>query len=293
MTLMSCANNQTVAEPSVLLTEQHLAWGVDRSGWMMLDVQETRKSSHSAHTEVWEHITVSMVKMLVLYVQDQYSCDYSYRNNTIRSPRSNVIEIIVVNLLQPNISLQDPDGGFVLGPLGSMVTSRHSFTITCSSEPQYPGGFFYLFNGPNITRSQSAINNTAFFILPDADYSHQGNYGCVYEVNVSSRSFHSAPSDQLLIIVRGAGNTYEGETSDTKNEEDDENVQFDDKAECKNVSCDDSEEDYVNVDLDHSEQDYIDVDTDDSQQVYSNVHIIENKTVADSKCDVDLYESFE
>lgn len=86
----------------------------------------------------------------------------------------------------------------------------------------------------------------------------------------------------------GAGNTYEGETCDTKNEEDDENyyenVQFDDKAECRNVSCDDSDD--VNVD-------YIDVDTDDSQQVYSNVQTIENKTVGESKCYVDLYESFE
>ncbi|KAI7803381.1 putative deleted in malignant brain tumors 1 protein-like [Triplophysa rosa] len=133
--------------------------------------------------------------------QDQYSCYYSYSNNTIRSSRSNTIEIVVVNLQQPEISFQDPDGGFVLGPQGSVVTRGHSFTITCFSGSQYPGGFFYLFNGPNISRSQSAINNTAFLIFPEADYSHQGNYSCVYEVNVSSRTFRSAPSDQLLITV--------------------------------------------------------------------------------------------
>ncbi|XP_057182544.1 galectin-3-binding protein A-like, partial [Triplophysa rosa] len=121
--------------------------------------------------------------------QDQYSCYYSYSNNTIRSYRSNTIEIVVVNLQQPEISFQDPDGGFVLGPQGSVVTRGHSFTITCFSGSQYPGGFFYLFNGPNISRSQSAINNTAFLIFPEADYSHQGNYSCVYEVNVSSRTF--------------------------------------------------------------------------------------------------------
>ncbi|XP_057202282.1 uncharacterized protein LOC130561753 [Triplophysa rosa] len=135
--------------------------------------------------------------------QGQYSCGYSYSNNTVRvnSSISKAIEIIVVNLQQPNISLWDPKGGF---DLGSVVTRGHSFTITCFSEPQYPGGFFYLFNGSNIVNQsiiQLDVKYSAHFSVSEADYSHHGNYSCEYEVNVSASTFKSASSDQLLITV--------------------------------------------------------------------------------------------
>ncbi|KAL0148927.1 hypothetical protein M9458_055731, partial [Cirrhinus mrigala] len=132
--------------------------------------------------------------------QGSYSCQYSYQNN-IKSPYSNTVNITVVNLQPPNISHSAPDGQFVVGSQGPVITRGHSFTIICSTESQYPGGSFHLFRGSNITRSESAVNHSASFSFPEADYSHEGNYSCVYEVSVSSRSFRSSASKLLLIII--------------------------------------------------------------------------------------------
>nr|XP_055049766.1 uncharacterized protein LOC129435983 [Misgurnus anguillicaudatus] len=244
----------------------------------------------------------------------------------------------LVNLQKPNISLS---GWFDFGPQGSVITRGHSFTITCSSESQYSGCFFSLFSGSNIISSKPAVHHSAVFIFPEADYSHEGNYSCVYEVNVSSRNFPSDASDLLLITIRasllpvigavvsavllifsalvivfivkrrqkqnnkeirkkcffkkGEGNTYEGASCDTKNEEDDEDVYQNmepDKKHCDNMSSDGSEKDYINVDSDHLKQDCMNADTDDSEEDYVNVDITENRSKVDSKCDDDLYESF-
>ncbi|XP_050975787.1 deleted in malignant brain tumors 1 protein [Labeo rohita] len=132
--------------------------------------------------------------------QGSYSCQYSYQNN-IKSPYSNTVNITVVNLQRPSISHSAPDGQFVVGSQGPVITRGHSFTIICSTESQYPGGSFHLFRGPNITRSESAVNHSSSFSFPEADYSHEGTYSCVYEVSVSSRSFRSSASKLLLITI--------------------------------------------------------------------------------------------
>ncbi|KAL0148939.1 hypothetical protein M9458_055743, partial [Cirrhinus mrigala] len=132
--------------------------------------------------------------------QGSYSCQYSYQNN-IKSPYSNTVNITVVNLQQPNISHSAPDGQFVVGSQGPVITRGHSFTIICSTESQYPGGSFHLFRGSSITRSESAVNHSSSFSFPEADYSHEGTYSCVYEVSVSSRSFRSSASELLLITI--------------------------------------------------------------------------------------------
>ncbi|XP_073712746.1 uncharacterized protein [Misgurnus anguillicaudatus] len=104
-----------------------------------------------------------------------------------------------LNLQKPNISLS---GLFDFGPhQGSLITRGHNFTITCSSESSYSGGFFSLFSGSNIIRNEPAVNHSAVFIFPEADYSHEGNYSCVYELIVSSRNFSSISSDLLLITI--------------------------------------------------------------------------------------------
>ncbi|KAL1278231.1 hypothetical protein QQF64_024904, partial [Cirrhinus molitorella] len=135
--------------------------------------------------------------------QGSYSCHYSYQNN-IKSHLSNTVIITVVDLQQPSISHSAPDGWFVEGPQGPVITRGHSFTIICSTESQFPGGSFHLFRGSNITRSESALNHSASFSFPKADYSHEGNYSCVYEVSVSSRSFRSSASELLLITITGS-----------------------------------------------------------------------------------------
>ncbi|KAI4901972.1 hypothetical protein NFI96_006074 [Prochilodus magdalenae] len=116
--------------------------------------------------------------------------------------------ICSVDLLQPNISFRASEGWFFWGPQGPEVTMGHSFSIICSTQPQYPGGYFHLeFSGSNITRSQSAVNHSATFSFPEADYIHQGNYSCVYEVvayEVSSQTFRSPTTELLEVTVKAS-----------------------------------------------------------------------------------------
>ncbi|XP_062408827.1 immunoglobulin superfamily member 1-like [Sardina pilchardus] len=138
----------------------------------------------------------------------QYQTRVSRRHFT--SPQSDTISLsVIVDLVQPNISLSAPDGGLFWGPQGPEVTRGHSLSLVCSTEPQHQGGSFHLiFDGSNSTRTQLAINHSASFYIPEADYSHQGNYSCVYEVTVSSRTFKSTQTAPLTVIVRGSANRY-------------------------------------------------------------------------------------
>ncbi|KAF5895100.1 deleted in malignant brain tumors 1 protein-like, partial [Clarias magur] len=107
------------------------------------------------------------------------------------------------NLQQPNVSFSGGDGWFFWETDGPEVTRGFSFSIICSTEPQYPGGSFHLeLSGDNVTRTQSAVNHSAVFLFPEADFVHQGNYSCTYEVSVSSRSFTSTASEPLFMTVK-------------------------------------------------------------------------------------------
>ncbi|KAI5097072.1 scavenger receptor cysteine-rich type 1 protein M130-like [Silurus meridionalis] len=133
--------------------------------------------------------------------QGEYTCDYTYRETSSTSSRSSSISITVVNLQKPNISFSDADG--LLQSDSSEVKEGFGFSIICSTEPQYPGGSFTLdFNGSNITKTQSAVNHSANFLFPVADFVHQGNYYCTYEVNMSSRIFTSTTTEPLAITVK-------------------------------------------------------------------------------------------
>ncbi|RXN09395.1 deleted in malignant brain tumors 1 -like protein [Labeo rohita] len=236
--------------------------------------------------------------------QGSYSCQYSYQNN-IKSPSSNTVNFTVVNLQQPSISHSAPDGQFVVGSQGTVITRGHSFTIICSTESQYPGGSFHLLRGSNITR-----------------------------ISVSSRSFRSSASELLLITItasllpvigaavsavllllsvliiilllkrrqkqrnkethskcsftKGAANTYAGASHDNKNKENDE-ADYENVKLRKNMDHDDSEDVYKNMDSNHSKQDYN--NPDDSEEYYVNMNDTENKSVVD-KSDDNIYESY-
>ncbi|KAG5269645.1 hypothetical protein AALO_G00204340 [Alosa alosa] len=56
----------------------------------------------------------------------------------------------------------------------------------------------------SMTRTQLAINHSASFNIPEAHYSDQGNYSCVYEVTVSSHTFKSTQTAPLTVIVRAS-----------------------------------------------------------------------------------------
>lgn len=86
------------------------------------------------------------------------------------------------------------------------IDQGQSFNITCSIHSTYPGGFFYLTKAkvkasePKSTFSRSGLN-VVDFVFTSAETSHQGNYSCVYGVNMSSRSFQSEPSRDLTLNV--------------------------------------------------------------------------------------------
>ncbi|XP_071265026.1 uncharacterized protein [Salvelinus alpinus] len=140
--------------------------------------------------------------------QGRYSCLQQITQNgqkMISSSSSNSMDITIVVLLQPNISLSAPNGGMFWGLQGPEVTRGHSFSITCSIQPQYPGGLFYLdFSGSNRTETKPAVNHSASFHFPVAEYTDQGNYSCVYEVNVSTQSFHSIKTELLTVSIRAS-----------------------------------------------------------------------------------------
>eukprot|EP00063_Salmo_salar_P073217 XP_014048052.1 PREDICTED: uncharacterized protein LOC106600858 [Salmo salar] len=140
--------------------------------------------------------------------QGRYSCRQQITQNgqnIISSSSSNSMDITIVVLLQPNISLSAPNGGMFWGLQGPKVTRGHNFSITCSIQPQYPGGFFYLdFSGSNRTETKPAVNHSASFHFPVAEYTDQGNYSCVYEVKVSNLSFHSIKTELLTVSIRAS-----------------------------------------------------------------------------------------
>ncbi|XP_029602307.1 CD5 antigen-like [Salmo trutta] len=104
-------------------------------------------------------------------------------------------------LVQPDISLTDSMGGVSRGHQGPEVFKGYSFTITCSTQPQYPGGSFLLtFTGSNRTQTQPAVNHSAAFLFPAADDSHQGIYSCVYDNYVFSHNF-SSESELLSLTI--------------------------------------------------------------------------------------------
>ncbi|XP_064872459.1 deleted in malignant brain tumors 1 protein-like [Oncorhynchus nerka] len=104
-------------------------------------------------------------------------------------------------LVQPDIFLTDPMGGVFRGHQGPEMFRGYNFTITCSTQPQYPGGSFLLtFTGSNRTQTQPAVNHSAAFLFPAADDSHQGNYSCVYDNYVFSHNF-SSESELLPLAI--------------------------------------------------------------------------------------------
>uniref|UniRef100_A0A8C7KBU7 SRCR domain-containing protein n=1 Tax=Oncorhynchus kisutch TaxID=8019 RepID=A0A8C7KBU7_ONCKI len=106
-------------------------------------------------------------------------------------------------LVQPDIFLTDSMGGVFRGHQGPEMFRGYNFTITCSTQPQYPGGSFLLtFTGSNRTQTQPAVNHSAAFLFPAADDSHQGNYSCVYDNYVFSHNF-SSESELLPLTITG------------------------------------------------------------------------------------------
>ncbi|XP_055367354.1 scavenger receptor cysteine-rich type 1 protein M130-like isoform X2 [Betta splendens] len=112
-------------------------------------------------------------------------------------------------LLQPIIAVSSVDGVSKAYEQGLLLMGRvlrgFSFTISCSIQPQYPGGSFQLnfissfFNAEH-NYTQPAVNHSAYFLFPVAEPAHQINYTCVYQVYVFSHTF-SSESHPLSVSV--------------------------------------------------------------------------------------------
>ncbi|XP_038587920.1 uncharacterized protein LOC119912702 [Micropterus salmoides] len=110
-------------------------------------------------------------------------------------------------LLQPNISVSSSVNGVSEAQQqGFQVFRGSTFTISCSIQPQYPGGSFQLAFTSSITShnyTQPAVNHSAHFLFPAAEPAHQGNYSCVYHLHVFSHDF-SSESRRLSLTVSDA-----------------------------------------------------------------------------------------
>ncbi|XP_034073824.1 antigen WC1.1-like [Gymnodraco acuticeps] len=110
-------------------------------------------------------------------------------------------------LFQPNITVSSSMYG-VSGAKqqGFQVFRGSSFTISCSIQPQYPGGSFQLnftsINSASNYYSETAVNHSAHFLFPAAEPAHQGSYSCVYHVSAFSQDF-SSESRLLSVTVTG------------------------------------------------------------------------------------------
>ncbi|XP_069014405.1 scavenger receptor cysteine-rich domain-containing protein DMBT1-like [Embiotoca jacksoni] len=138
-----------------------------------------------------------------------YFCEYQKKlsNNIIYYPQGNIAELsVIVKLEKPSISLSSPHAMVIYSPDKVSVTQGNTFSITCSTHSRYPGGFFYLTkSNVSTTEIKSAFGHSifylAFFEFPAIDYGQQGEYSCVYGLNISSMSLYSVPSKTLQVTV--------------------------------------------------------------------------------------------
>ncbi|XP_059188359.1 uncharacterized protein LOC131971077 [Centropristis striata] len=111
-------------------------------------------------------------------------------------------------LLQPNISWSSSMDGVSEAQQQQhqeefQVFRGSTFTMSCSIQPQYPGGSFQLSFTSSISAindTQPAVNHSADFLFPAAEPTHQGSYTCVYHIYVFSHNF-SSESRQLSVSV--------------------------------------------------------------------------------------------
>ncbi|RVE59015.1 hypothetical protein OJAV_G00199980 [Oryzias javanicus] len=138
--------------------------------------------------------------------EGSYQCQYQVKgpHQDFTSPSSNSVTISVnMNSLVPNISLSSRGAELFWGPREVEITRGHGFIVTCSINSKFPlGRFFLKFSGYVMTTNTPAVNNSASFTFPVAEFEHQGNFSCVYEVTLSGRTVTSAESAPITVVVK-------------------------------------------------------------------------------------------
>ncbi|XP_042071722.1 deleted in malignant brain tumors 1 protein-like isoform X2 [Haplochromis burtoni] len=201
--------SDTLPEPTISLYSNEVTWGQDVSitcsvsykfsgGTFIL--QKTSGSFSQSQTSSMSSVTFNLHN--VNFDHDGlYECQYMKTSRRFSS--SPVRLSVTVRLQTPSISLTSPGAGLVWGPEGAEITRGYSFVLTCSINSTFSSGrFFLIFSDSNITDSEPAVNNSASFSFPVAEYEHQGNYSCVYEVTVSTRTFSSTATAPITVIIK-------------------------------------------------------------------------------------------
>ncbi|KAM6966207.1 uncharacterized protein LKV04_018700 isoform 3-T3 [Tautogolabrus adspersus] len=111
--------------------------------------------------------------------------------------------ICSVRLQQPSISLTSPNRGLVWSPEGAEVTRGYSFVFICSINCSYSEGQFFLISSDStIVATKPAVNHSASFDFPIAEYKHQGSYSCVYEVRLPTRRLNSTETGAIRVVIK-------------------------------------------------------------------------------------------
>ncbi|XP_028253060.1 deleted in malignant brain tumors 1 protein-like isoform X2 [Parambassis ranga] len=160
-----------------------------------------RFSEHEAATFIFPAVDFSQ--------KGSYFCEYHKKlpNQVIYYPQGNVVDLsVAVKLEKPSISLTSPYAMVVFSPDKVSVNKGNAFSVTCSTHSRYPGGYFFLMkSNKTATETKQAFGHSIFYLatfeFAEIDYKHQGDYTCIFGVNVSSLSFCSIPSKSLQVTV--------------------------------------------------------------------------------------------
>lgn len=108
----------------------------------------------------------------------------------------------------PRLSLSSPYAMVMYNSDKISVAEGSSFSVTCIIHSKYSGGLFYLKkSNQNIIDVKQAFGYALFYVatfdFSEIRYKDQGDYNCIFTVNISSLSFNSVPSKSLQITVTG------------------------------------------------------------------------------------------
>ncbi|KAL6103612.1 uncharacterized protein ACO6RY_02970 [Pungitius sinensis] len=166
-------------------------------------LQQTSGSSRKTNASSTNSATFN-ISQVNFGNEGSYQCQY-HSNDSGRDFSSNFSDSVrlsvTVPLQQPNISLTSPNKGLVWGPEGAEVTRGYSFVFTCSISSHYPGGVFFLVSS-GLNNTKPAVDQSASFDFPWAEYEHLGNYFCVYEVTLSARRFPSNKTPSITVTIK-------------------------------------------------------------------------------------------
>ncbi|XP_036941411.1 deleted in malignant brain tumors 1 protein-like isoform X1 [Acanthopagrus latus] len=169
--------------------------------------QMEKYSEHEAATFVFPSVEFSQ--------KGSYYCEYQKKlpNQVIYYPQGNVAELsITVKMDIPRISLTSPHAMVIYSPDKISVNEGSSFSVTCSTHSIYSGGYFYLRkSNMTVTEAKPAFGHSIFYLatfdFPSLQHEHQGEYSCVFGLNISSMSFCSVPSKSLQVNVIAASSS--------------------------------------------------------------------------------------